>query len=541
MKRTAKIIACVIGTIFVMAAILWGGFVYRTKYKITDDALSGSEQTDKQTPPFFDGKTEKMELEEEKGNAAEEKGNTEEGKRNTADEIRRTDGETAENNGELPQPYAQYVDVLELIRTEHRDLNGRQYQEHPADGSVDFGDNRFAIADVDNDGSQELIFSFSTSTMGGMCEVVYGYDDASGSLYEKLAEWVNSAYYSNGFVKVSFSHNDGKDPDARGVWPYALYEYDDGAGKYEIRYYVKSWDGEIYEEGFPGELDTDKDGILYYILKEGETVDSEGVVPLNREEYDAWEKETIPEWCRMDVSYRPLTEESIGNIRRAYGQATEFAAQSDRWLTGGADMGAPVGSYLFYDMDRDGRLELITNLNQGTGRYSENHFYSMTKSGEFMELPLVRLCAGVEKEWISDFDLLWEYTEAYQDESDVIYYEGNDFTREGIFGGYDETGFYYLKDGAVYQDSIRTRSRFTDSEGENEEIHYYSIIAGDAVEEEEITEEEYAAIREDYVKDMSAVKVYQNWVYFTEDELSAGRMSPEFIARRLLESFLGSR
>ena len=63
MKRTAKIIACVIGTIFVMAAILWGGFVYHTKYKITHDALSEPEQDDKQVPPFFDGKTDKIEFE----------------------------------------------------------------------------------------------------------------------------------------------------------------------------------------------------------------------------------------------------------------------------------------------------------------------------------------------------------------------------------------------------------------------------------------------------------------------------------------------
>lgn len=242
----------------------------------------------------------------------------------------------------------------------------------------------------------------------------------------------------------------------------------------------------------------------------------------------------------MDAACRPLTLESVGSISEAYRQAAEYAAQADCWLTGGVN-GTPAGSYLLYDMDGNGRLELITNLNQGTGRYSENHFYSIAEKGEAVELPLVRLCAGMEKEWITDFDLTWEYMEAYQDESGVIYYEGNDFTREGVFGGYDETGFYYLKEGTVYQDSIRMCSRFTCSGEEEAEIHYYGIAVGDRVEQEEITEEEYAAIRENYVKDMSAVRVYQNWVWFTQDELAVGKMSPEFIARRLLESFLGSR
>ncbi len=596
LKKAAKTIACVIGTVFVMAGILWGGYVYCTKYKIAevtkstspdgeyeltlqavgeaqwpfgsaegrlllkegnravsknsfhifDDGagiresiwkvtwnedyveviLSGSEQADEQILLFFDGKTERKNLEEEK--------------ENTTGGIRQTDEEATENNGELPQPYAKYVDTLKQIRTEHRDFNGREYQGHPADGSFCFDDNHFAISDVDGDGTQELIFNFSTSNMAGMCEVVYGYDDTTGVLYEKFVEWVNTTYYSNGFVRASFSHNHGKDPEGRGTWPYALYEYDADGARYEIRYYVESWDGHVYEEGFPIELDTDKDGILYYILEEGETVDSDGVVALNQEEYDAWVEETIPEWCRMDVAYRPLTEESIGNINRAYEQAAEFAAQADRWLTGG-DGREAGSSYSFYDMDRDGRLELITNLNQGTGRYSENHFYRITGDGEFMELPLVRLCAGEKKSWIANFDLTWIYTEAYEDEAGIIYYEGNDFTREGIFGGYDETGFYYLKEGTVYQDSIRTCSRFTDSEGENEEVHYYVMVVDGKVEEEEITEEEYAALREDYVKDMSPVKVYQNWVYFTADELAVGRMSPKFIACRLLESFLESR
>ena len=42
LKKAAKTIACVIGTVFVMAGIRWGGYVYRTKYKITEVTKSFS-------------------------------------------------------------------------------------------------------------------------------------------------------------------------------------------------------------------------------------------------------------------------------------------------------------------------------------------------------------------------------------------------------------------------------------------------------------------------------------------------------------------
>lgn len=212
---------------------------------------------------------------------------------------------------ELLQLYPQYAEVLKQIMAEYTDQNGRKYDY---DGFFDFAHNAFAILDVDGDGRQELIFNFNASYIGAMCEVVYDYDTDKDILREELeAGWVDTTYYSNGFVKVSASHNDGKDPDARGVWPYTLYLYDESTDSYQLQYYVTSWDGQSYSENFPGELDTDGDGLLYYILEDGKKIEDADVQPMNRQEYDNWVRETLPEWRVMDVTYYHMTEGIFGD------------------------------------------------------------------------------------------------------------------------------------------------------------------------------------------------------------------------------------
>ena len=208
----------------------------------------------------------------------------------------------------LVQPYDKYAEVLKQIMQEHTDPNGRVYN---VDERWEFENNVFAILDVDGDGGEELIFNFNTGNLGSMCEVIYDYDAEQDILRDELAEWVDTTYYSNGLIKVSDSHNHGKDPEQRGIWPYTLYQYDVSTDSYQLQYRVTSWDGQINSENFPSELDTDGDGVLYYILEDGKTTEDADVQPMNRQEYDNWVKETLPEWCVMDVAYYPMAEESI--------------------------------------------------------------------------------------------------------------------------------------------------------------------------------------------------------------------------------------
>lgn len=98
--------------------------------------LSGEEQTDELVRMYYDGEKEweqltepEMEPEEESGRIAEE---TSTGADGAA--VGSAGGLSGES--ELPQPYAKYADVLELILAEHVDPNGR---------SFDTADDRYAF------------------------------------------------------------------------------------------------------------------------------------------------------------------------------------------------------------------------------------------------------------------------------------------------------------------------------------------------------------------------------------------------------------
>ena len=157
--------------------------------------LSGDEQADEQILLYYDGRKESNQL----TNAVSE----------DIKEKQETIPEPSVQD-KTAQPYAKYAEVLEQIMTEHTNPNGREYH---ADEQWAFEGNTFAISDVDGDGRQELIFCFHTGNMASMCEVIYDYDVEQDVLREELAAWVDSTYYSNGFIKVSDSHNHGKDPE----------------------------------------------------------------------------------------------------------------------------------------------------------------------------------------------------------------------------------------------------------------------------------------------------------------------------------------
>lgn len=460
----------------------------------------------------------------------------------------------------LPQPYAKYVEVLEQIRMEGHDPNGREY---PREEGWNFENNCFAILDIDNDGKLELLFNFNESYMGAMCEVVYEYDEETDILREELVTWVSTEYYYSGLVKVDMSHNHGKDPEGRGVWPYMIYQYDAEEDCYQLIYTVDSWDGQIYEEGFPDELDVDGDKLLYYVTMEAEMTDgnlpgntlgsntenqtagSGSMMIFDLEEYENWKQKLwMREEDRIEAAYHRMTEGYMENIKDAYIQASVYAAQADRWLFG--EEGSSYISYLMYDLDGDGSMELTASVLQGSGRYSYNYFYGLGDNGKVTELEMVRLCGSKMRDWDADFDIGGGRTcvQTYRDDDGTIYYEGNDYLSNGIYGGYIESGFWYLKEGVVYQDSIRRRTdSFINASGDwEEETHYYGMEENEdgRISDEEITEERYEAIQEAYIGDMTAMRVRQNWVSIRRDGMEPEMVPEEAICGKLLESALGS-
>ncbi len=133
----------------------------------------------------------------------------------------------------------------------------------PAEG------NRFALADLNGDGAEELIVCWDQACMAGMQGLVYTYDYPEEELRLALSEFPSMTFYGNGTLTADWSHNQGW---AGRFWPYTLYRYSEDSGVYEEIAAVDAWDlsctegDEVLTGAFLQEADADGDGLVYYIL-----------------------------------------------------------------------------------------------------------------------------------------------------------------------------------------------------------------------------------------------------------------------------------
>ena len=192
------------------------------------------------------------------------------------------------------------------------------------DGFGKMADNHFAVTDIDGDGREELIVSYTNAIMAGMMEIIYDYDPVLGVLKRELTEWPALTYYDNGIIKAEASHNHSRGE----FWPFALYQYQADADAYLQIGYVSAWDKEIaaeWDDGqpFPDELDTDGDGTLFQICKEGEEISfAYEDFKYNQADVDEWLGAYLsgaPEDAKeISIDYKPLEYESFADFTPAY-------------------------------------------------------------------------------------------------------------------------------------------------------------------------------------------------------------------------------
>ena len=193
------------------------------------------------------------------------------------------------------------------------------YQIFPGDRDLGYdgwpmSDNRFALGDVDGDGSVELIVIYSTTSTAGQAHIIYDYDASTGGVREQFIEYPAVVYFDNGILMVDASHNHSL---SWKVWPYTLYQYNAQSDCYDVIAQVTAWDKEVrdtdYEgNAFPDDVDVDGDQTVYYITETDE-YGSRG--PVDGEEYDKWYESYRNGAGTITILYMALTTENISMLK----------------------------------------------------------------------------------------------------------------------------------------------------------------------------------------------------------------------------------
>lgn len=198
--------------------------------------------------------------------------------------------------------------------------------EAPYDMNFDMRDNSYAIFDVDGDGYEELIVSYSTASMAGMFEVIYGYNPETDTLTREFIGFPSLEFYDNGIIIAYASHNHSYGE----FWPFGLYQYDSASDSYKQIAYVDTWDKTFTETlydyeneqeiPFPTDLDTDNDGTLYNIQEgdsESYSWDYAGY-QYNEGDYQEWYNSYMNNAQKLTPDYLSLDYENFKNYTKDY-------------------------------------------------------------------------------------------------------------------------------------------------------------------------------------------------------------------------------
>lgn len=209
----------------------------------------------------------------------------------------------------------QYGEVLSQLAETYQLPEGDAV-DNPSVSGLEMSDNTYAILDIDGDGLEELTISYSTASMAGMFQAIYGYDPDTQTLTREFMGFPSTELFDNGMLLAYASHNHSRGD----FWPLALYQYDPASQKYQQIGYVDTWNklyGETFldtetnqELPFPSELDTDDDGILYNIRTENFDDYSYDSYQYNEADYQEWINSYLSDAEPLAPEYLPITPEN---------------------------------------------------------------------------------------------------------------------------------------------------------------------------------------------------------------------------------------
>lgn len=195
----------------------------------------------------------------------------------------------------------QYIKFLKAVHDNPEDYIDGQYG---INGDIDesmFEENEFGIGDIDQDGVDEIIINYTTTSMAGMHSEIWKYNDESQKFEMLPILGADTEFYKNGYAKTPLSHNQSA---GMTIWPYIVYKYDQD----EYKMFGEAY---CYDEAYGYNLadDDDNDGVVYYFY-----LNDEQPQPLTLEEYNKLVDKYIPEDELIDLNMQKFTIENIEKL-----------------------------------------------------------------------------------------------------------------------------------------------------------------------------------------------------------------------------------
>lgn len=226
----------------------------------------------------------------------------------------------------------------------------------------------------------------------------------------------------------------------------------------------------------------------------------------------------------MDVQNR-LGEENAK-------QLNVFAENYEKWIPEEGEIAGETLGLAVYDLDKDGQLELMWALVQGTGLFACNKFYQAE-----VENGLVR---ELEQESASEYLAFeietkpptTEWAAAYQDEEGRILYMTADYGKAGMQSAACTEGYYYLENGKVVSEGICSYVvEYYESE---DGIYTYYAPGSDEPVEKDVWE----SLKQDFPNGKKAMDVNICWKSLYEEEIAEKKVQGWFLL--LAESLEGA-
>lgn len=311
-----------------------------------------------------------------------------------------------------------------------------------------------------------------------------------------------------------------KNSAQRGDWGYCWLEFGSDKSDYDMLSHYNALWGEFWQEREPsyngyneaGEEIRENCVWLHYQEDEGKCLLQDMPDDILKECPSYVGK--IGYICEYSV---PTAEEKwvTEDIRK---QIEIYVNNREIWEDGLYAYGEEDGGCAWNDLDQDGRLELVTSMELGTGRFSYNEYYRITEDGK-----KVKAIDHVRGEY-SQMDILSGVEVYLDEETGNLIFLGQDVCKpSGTETTYTESYFTY--DGGEKLEETILRSDVWN--GKEARYYYY-------VDQKEVSKEEWEACKDNFLKDKTLIR---NGFYWSS-ALEQGNVATLQMSDEELQAFL---